>query len=210
MNSKYSMFDLLVIDPGLSRSADLKNIFFTGMDGYFHALEIIRGSNRFPLTDSIAKSAYEISRESLNQLFEVGLSEDVFEKLAVCSFLGGIALANGTVGLIHPISAALSVVLDISHGEANCLASLALGEYYPEDSSFFENIMNGFVDATNYKPPLKIRDIRKNLNELIESTIVHEKPLSNHLGEDWRVVLNNTELERIFLKVSNLNLSSRR
>ena len=205
MNSKYSMFDLIIIDSSLSLTASLKQIFFTGMDGYFHALEILRGRDRFLITDNLAKSSLELSKDSLESILVDKDCKSAQEGLALSSFFGGIALANGTVGLIHPISAALSVVFGVNHGEANCLAATALTPYYPEDSPFIIGTINRFVKAAGYTSPLNVENIEMCMDDLIRASIIHRKPLENHLGPNWRTILTDEELEKIFTNVAKFN-----
>ncbi len=50
----------------------------------------------------------------------------------VASYLGGCAIATSYVGLIHPLSAELSVVLGIHHCVANSIVMRAMADYYPE------------------------------------------------------------------------------
>ena len=57
------------------------------------------------------------SEQTLKLCREVFLSDDMQktenrEKLMVASYLGGCAIATSYVGIIHPFSAALSVVLE--------------------------------------------------------------------------------------------------
>ncbi len=59
------------------------------------------------------------------------MSEDMMaaenrSKMMVASYLGGSAIATSYVGLVHPISAGLSVVLGIHHCVANCITMRAM------------------------------------------------------------------------------------
>ena len=107
-----------------------------------------------------------------------------------------MALANGTVGLIHPFSAALSVVFEIPHALANCMAMNGLKEFYPAHIQFFENVCAQFklLEKRIY---LDFVDDSV-LKRLIDSTIIHEKPLANHLGSSWRLILNDVRMSEIF------------
>ena len=54
------------------------------------------------------------------------------ERLMVASYLGGCAIATSYVGLVHPLSAGLSVVFGLHHCVANCIVMRAMEEYYPK------------------------------------------------------------------------------
>ena len=51
----------------------------------------------------------------------------------IASYIGGMAAGN--VGVIHPFSAGLGVVLHVAHGLGNCLALNVLEDIYPKDTS---------------------------------------------------------------------------
>lgn len=191
MNSNFSVFDELIIDSKLSISAPIPTKIMTALDGYFHAIEIIDGKNRNIIADSFAE-------KSLNHFinFVHADTEKGFDELAMSSFYGGMALSNGIVGLIHPFSAALSSVFGVSHARGNCLAMKGLSEYYPERSDFFWKVVNKF----NLEKYL-IFDYEVNQDKfgaLYSATVVHTKPLSNHLGLEWSKILDRRKVEKIF------------
>lgn len=61
------------------------------------------------------------------------LSEDMMSdenrENMVASYLGGCAIANSFVGVVHPFSAGLSVVLDTHHCIGNCITMNAMEEF---------------------------------------------------------------------------------
>ena len=56
----------------------------------------------------------------------------------IASYFGGIAIGNSYVGIVHPLSAGLSVVLGIHHCEANCITMTAMEEFYKEEFLNFQ------------------------------------------------------------------------
>lgn len=201
MNSVHSLFDLVIINPEMANSAPREVIFFTAMDGLFHATEILRGKNRSIFTDSIAKWSQERMFSGLVKFVEQNHSDFLLD-FAVGSFFGGIALANGTVGLVHPFSAALSVVFGTPHGKANCLAFKGLAQFYPEDSLQIESLISKFTN-NNQSNFIRIdsRIIRDRIEDLVDSTLIHEKPLSNHLGANYKEILTRDRIAEIFLSI---------
>ncbi len=107
-------------------------------------------------------------------------SDENREKLMIASYFGGCAIANSFVGIIHPFSAGLSVVLDTHHCIGNCITMNAMEEFYPTEFEEFS--------AMAKKQGIEIpKGIAANLDEetylkLYNSTVIHEKPLSNALG----------------------------
>ena len=59
-------------------------------------------------------------------------------KLMVASYLGGNAIATSYVGLVHPLSAGLSVVLGTHHCVGNCIVMRAMEEFYPREFDEFQ------------------------------------------------------------------------
>ena len=193
MNSNFSMFDHLIIDPKLSDSAPIDTQIFTAMDGFFHAMEILCGQNRNQFSDEFAKTSLSLAKE--------GLLSGVINapKIALSSFFGGLALANGIVGLVHPFSAALSVVYGISHGRANCMAMYALAGYYPEHQADFYTVLKLYKleDKLLFEGEIAPND----LDQLYEATIIHSKPLTNHLGANWEAELTRVRVIELFTKI---------
>ena len=125
MNSNKTLFNEIILDPSLTSSVPKNQYFYTGMDTFIHSFESLNGHHRHALSDSYSEKA-------ILMIDEVFKSDDFFsdynrEKLMIASYFGGIAIANSYVGLVHPFSAGLSVVLGIHHCEANCIVMRAMG-----------------------------------------------------------------------------------
>ena len=197
MNSDYTVFDHIIMDSNLSNSVPRDQYFYTGMDAFIHCIESLNGSYRNSIGDSY-------SRETLRLCNEVFMSSDMKsdlnrEKLMVASYLGGCAIASSYVGIVHPFSAALSVVLKIHHCIANCIVMRAMEEFYSKDFEIFWNMVS--------KQKINIPNgVCSNLNDkqykdLITSTLIHEKPLTNALGNEYREILNEDKVIEIFKKM---------
>jgi 3-deoxy-alpha-D-manno-octulosonate 8-oxidase len=119
----------------------------------------------------------------------------------VSSFLGGASLAGSYVGLVHPISSALSVVFGTHHGVANCMTMRAMADYYPIEYAEFWK----YAERLGIEIPLPSNSelTPNDLDRLVSSTLMHEKPLSNALGVNYRSVIHKSELSRIFMKIVN-------
>ena len=197
MNSDFTVFDQMVLDPDLTATVPRDQYFYTGMDAYIHCIEALAGSYRNAVGD-----AY--SRETVNLCRQVFLADDMMsvearEQLMVASYLGGCAIATSYVGVVHPFSAGLSVVLGLHHCIANCIALNALGEFYPVEHAEFRTMME---KQKVMLPTGMCADLSdEQYQRLVASTVVHAKPLTNALGVDFRSILTDERVIEIFKRM---------
>ena len=197
MNSDYTVYDQMVLDPDLTATVPRNQYFYTGMDAYIHCIEALAGSYRNAVGD-----AY--SRETVNLCRQVFLDDDMMsvearERLMVASYLGGCAIATSYVGVVHPFSAGLSVVLGLHHCVANCIALNALEEFYPAEHAEFRTMLA----KQNVELPSGVCAglTDEQFERLVAATVVHAKPLTNALGADFRSVLNDQRVIDIFRRM---------
>ena len=197
MNSEHSVFDQLILDPDLTATVPTDQFFFTGMDTYCHCLESLSGRHRNALGDAQSRQAIDLTRQVFHS--ENMLATDRREQLMVASYLGGSAIAVSHVGLIHPFSAGLSVVLGVHHGVANCIALLALADYYPVE----RNELLEMADRQSVTIPSGVCGGLSDDQDraLYEATILHEKPLANALGDGFREILSPERVSSIFRRM---------
>ncbi|MCE2710502.1 MAG: iron-containing alcohol dehydrogenase family protein [Ilumatobacteraceae bacterium] len=197
MNSDFTVFDQMVLDPDLTATVPRDQYFYTGMDAYIHCIEALAGSYRNAVGD-----AY--SRETVNLCRQVFLADDMMsvearEQLMVASYLGGCAIATSYVGVVHPFSAGLSVVLGLHHCIANCIALNALGEFYPVEHAEFRTMMEKQKVTLPSGVCANLSD--EQYQRLVASTVVHAKPLTNALGVDFRSILTDERVIEIFKRM---------
>jgi len=197
MNSDYTVFNQLILDPNLTATVPEQQYFLSGMDAWIHCIESLNGSYRNPIGDAFSHQAINLCRE----VFSGGkmMSPENRAAMMVASYLGGCAIATSYVGVVHPFSAGLSVVLGLHHCVANCIVMTAMESFYPD--SYHEFM--GFLEKNQIKLP---RHICADLTEaefdaLYQATIIHEKPLTNALGEDFRDILTPDRVMKIFQKM---------
>lgn len=194
MNSNYTIYDQLVLDPQLTKTVPRDQYFYTGIDSYIHCFESLEGRYRNVIGDAFSDQAIKLCRDVF--LGNDMMNDDSREKLMIASYLGGCAIAHSFVGVVHPFSAGLSVVLGIHHGVGNCIVMRGMREFYPENYEEFwrmvrtqkVHIPEGVCDA------LTDEDYRR----LYEATIIHEKPLSNALGDNYKNILTYEKVREIF------------
>jgi 3-deoxy-alpha-D-manno-octulosonate 8-oxidase len=197
MNSDYTVFDHLILDPDLTATVPRNQYFYTGMDAYIHCIESSAGSYRNAVGD-----AY--SRETINLCRQVFLADDMMsaesrERLMVASYLGGCAIAASYVGVVHPLSAGLSVVLGLHHCVANCIVMRAMEEFYPAARDEFLSMAERQCVTI---PEGVCRDLDdEQFQALYDATVIHEKPLTNALGGGFREILTFEKVVSLFQKM---------
>lgn len=195
MNSDFTMYEQVLLDPELTRTVPRDQYFYSGMDTYMHCFESLLGGYRNVVVDALAQKAVDMCKEIF--LSDDMMSEDNLEKIMIASYLGG--MAAGFVGVVHPVSAGLSVALHMRHGIGNCYALSVLEDIYPEPYKDFMTMM----ERQQVRLP---RGLCANLTEaqyeaLYQGTIVHEKPLSNHLGPDFKNILTRENIIERFKRM---------
>jgi len=116
--------------------------------------------------------------------------------LMVASYLGGCAIATSYVGIVHPFSAGLSVVLGLHHGVANCIALNGLKDFY----GAAQEELIAMTEKQNVVIPQSVCSGLggEDLDRLYDATIIHEKPLINALGPDFRDILTRDRVTKLF------------
>ncbi|MDO5536117.1 MAG: iron-containing alcohol dehydrogenase family protein [Desulfovibrionaceae bacterium] len=183
MNSDYSMFDQLVLDPELLETVPRDQYFFTGIDTYMHCFESLSGSYRNVVVDALAEKALELCREVFGQ--GDMMSPEHREKLMIASYLGG--MAAGFVGVVHPLSAGLSMVLHLRHGFANVCALSVLEDIYPREHAEVMGMMKR--QGVTLPGNLCGGCTGEQFEQMYMGSIVHDKPLTNALGPNFREIL---------------------
>jgi 3-deoxy-alpha-D-manno-octulosonate 8-oxidase len=197
MNSDFTLYDQLILDPNLTKTVPKEQYFYTGMDTYIHCIESLNGKFRNAIGDAFSHQAIALCRDVF--MSDDMMSDENREKLMVASYLGGCAIANSFVGVVHPFSAGLSVVLGTHHCIGNCITMNAMEEFYPKEyEEFF---------AMAEKQGITIpKGIASNLDDetylkLYNSTVIHEKPLSNALGDNYKEKLTLEKVTEIFKRM---------
>jgi len=197
MNSDYTIYDQLILDPDLTKTVPRDQYFWTGMDTYIHSFESLNGRYRNAIGDAYAKQAIALCREVF--LSDDMMSDENRQKLMIASYFGGCAIANSFVGVVHPFSAGLSVVLGTHHCIGNCITMNAMEEFYPKEyEEFFK-----MAEKQGVTIP---KGVASNLDKeaykkLYDATIIHEKPLSNALGDDFKDILTFEKVTEIFKRM---------
>lgn len=188
MNSDYTVYDQLILDPELTATVPRDQYFYTGMDTFMHCVETLQGSYRNAIIDAFSVRAVQLCEEVF--LSDDMMSRENREKMMIASYIGGMAAGN--VGVIHPVSAGLGVVFHTPHGLGNCLALNVLEDIYPTEYKQFSTMLRrqGIILPTGLCRDLTLEQY----DALYQGSIVHEKPLTNALGPNFRNILTKENL----------------
>jgi 3-deoxy-alpha-D-manno-octulosonate 8-oxidase len=197
MNSPFSVFNEIILDPDLTKTVPRDQYFYTGMDTFIHTTESLNGRYRNIIGDSFARESQRLCRTTFEE--NDIMNDKARKNLMVASYLGGCAIAASFVGVVHPFSSGLSVVLNLHHCIGNCITMRAMEEFYPK---FYEEFWMIVEKQKIYIP----KNVCKNLKDadykkLINSTIKHEKPLYNALGENFKSILTDQKIIDLFNKM---------
>lgn len=197
MNSDFTVYDQLILDPELTKTVPSNQYFYTGMDAYIHCIESLNGSYRNAIGDAYSNQTIQLCRKVFHS--EDMMSDENRSDLMVASYLGGCAIATSYVGVVHPFSAGLSVVFGIHHGLANCITMRAMEDFYPKEfNEFWDMVAKQDIDI----PTGICRDLSdQQYEQLYASTVIHEKPLKNALGDKFKEILTINKVTDIFKKM---------
>jgi len=197
INSDFTTFDQVVLDPDLTTSVPKDQWFYTGMDCFIHCVESLNGTFLNEFSKSYGEKAYDLCKE-------IFLTENLSEvesrgKLMMASWHGGMSIAYSQVGVAHAMSYGLSYVLGVKHGIGNCIVFDHIEEYYPEGVRLFKKMK----DYHNIKLP---QGICNNLTEYQMDTMIDIAlslvPLwENALGDDWKRKMTRDKLQDLYLKM---------
>jgi alcohol dehydrogenase class IV len=112
-----------LVDPQLTVSCPPPVTAASGMDALTQCLEPYVSLRASPLTDGLAREGLRRAAAGLRAAFADGNDLEARTDMAVCSLLGGMALANAKLGAVHGIAGVVGGTADVPHGVA-CAALL--------------------------------------------------------------------------------------
>ena len=197
MNSDFTPFDQIVLDPELTANAPANQRFYTGMDCYIHCIESLEGTYLNEFSKSYGQKALELCREVFVESKTWDDSCD--DKLMMASYAGGMSIAYSQVGVAHAVSYGLSYLLGTKHGIGNCIVMDHLEEYYPEGVKEFKYM----VEKNNIEIPKGIcAGLTDEQFDKMINVSLGMKPLwENALGKDWEKIMTREKLRKLFEKL---------
>ena len=194
INSDYTLYDQIVLDPELLKDVPKEQWFYTGMDCYIHDVESLQGT----YLNEFSKAYGEKSIELCRQVF-LDDHPDKDDKLMMASYFGGMSIAYSQVGACHALSYGLSFLLGIHHGIGCCIAFNHLDEFYPEGVAEFRKMMNKHGISL---PEGVTADLSEEKIEQMVSVALGLAPLwENCLGEQWQKLMPRERARELLLRM---------
>ncbi|WP_299439575.1 3-deoxy-manno-octulosonate cytidylyltransferase [uncultured Aquimarina sp.] len=194
INSDFTPFDQVILDPELIKDVPKDQWFYTGMDCYIHCIESLKGTYLNAFSQSYGEKAYDLCKEIF---LENTLDKDEADgKLMMASWHGGMSIAYSQVGVAHAMSYGLAYVLGTKHGIGNCIVFDKLGDYYPEGVALFKKMK----EVHNIELPTGVcADATEEQLGIMASVALSLAPLwENALGSDWQEQINADKLKEIY------------
>lgn len=197
INSDFTPFDQVILDPELTKDVPKQQWFYTGMDCYIHCIESLNGSYINAFSQSYGEKAFDLCKEifTTNSLS----TEESQDKLMMASWHGGMSIAYSQVGVAHALSYGLSYVLGTKHGIGNCIVFYHLEEFYPEGVQLFKIMM----EKHNIELPQGIcTDLsEEQFDKMINVALSLEPLWENALGKDWKKLITYYSLKELYQKM---------
>jgi len=194
INSDYTLYDQIMLDPQLLAGVPKDQWFYTGMDCYIHDVESLEGT----FLNEFSRSYGEKSIELCRQVF-LEDHKDKDDKLMMASYFGGMSIAYSQVGACHALSYGLSFLLGIHHGIGCCIAFNHLEEFYPDGVREFRTMM----EKHNIFLPQKVTaGLDDQQVEKMVSVALGLAPLwENCLGKDWEKLMPRERARELLLRM---------
>lgn len=197
INSDFTPFDQVILDPELTNGVPRDQWFYTGMDCYIHCVESLNGT----YLNAFSQSYGEKAEELCDEVFYNGklTKEETQDKLMMASWHGGMSIAYSQVGVAHAMSYGLSYLLGTKHGLGNCIVFNHLEEFYPEGVAKFKKMK----DRHEIELP---KGLCANLSEEDFETMINVSmgmdPLwENAVGKNWKDTITRVKLRNLYEKM---------
>ncbi len=196
INSDFTVFDQMILDPELIADAPNEQRFYTAMDCYIHNAESLTGT----FLNEFSRAYAEKSMDLCRQVFlGDGDRKENDDKLMMASLFGGMSIAYSQVGVCHALSYGISYILKTRHGLSNAVVFNYLDDYYPEHVPEFRQMM----ERHDISLP---QNLTENLNDqqfekMADISLVLEPLWENALGKNWKSVMTREKIKELFRKM---------
>jgi 3-deoxy-alpha-D-manno-octulosonate 8-oxidase len=194
INSDYTLYDQIMLDPELAAGVPRDQWFYTGMDCYIHDVESLEGT----YINEFSRAYGEKSIDLCRQVF-LEDHPDKDDKLMMASYFGGMSIAYSQVGACHALSYGLSFLLGIHHGIGCCIAFNYLDEFYPAGVAEFRTMMNkhGIVLPQGVTSGLTEEQIEQMVTVALGLVPLWE----NCLGKEWQTLMPRERARDLLLRM---------
>ena len=194
INSDYTPFDQVILDPELTKDVPVEQWFYTGMDCYIHCIESLNGSYINAFSQSYGEKSFDLCKE----IFVEGKlsKQESQDKLMMASWHGGMSIAYSQVGVAHAMSYGLSYLLGTKHGIGNCIVFDHLEEYYPEGVKLFKEMMQ--KHDINLPQGICADLSDRDFDTMIDVALSLEPLWENAIGKNWKKKITRDKLKSLY------------
>jgi len=194
INSDYTVFDQVVLDPELIADAPREQRFYTGMDCYIHCIESLTGT----YLNAFSQAYGEKSLELCQQVFLDNVP-DSDDKLMMASYFGGMSIAYSQVGVCHALSYGLSFGLGVHHGIGNSIAFDYLEEFYPEGVAEFRQMLD--KQGVDLPKGITAKADDALMDKMVNVALGLAPLWENALGKDWQTLMTPERVRTLYRKM---------
>lgn len=197
MNSDFTPFNQVILDPNLTKEAPREQAFYTGMDCYIHCIESLNGTYLNAFSKSYGEKALELCQKIYIEKDQ--WDDESFEDLMMASWHGGMSIAYSQVGVAHALSYGLSYIMGIRHGLGNCIAFNQIEEYYPEGVKDFKKILDKFEIEI---PKNICAHLTENeMQDMVQVAMGLEPLWENAIGKNWKEIITEKKIRELYEKM---------
>jgi alcohol dehydrogenase class IV len=124
LRSSYLLPRVALVDPLLTLGCPPAVTAASGLDALTQCLEPLVSVHANPVTDGLAREGLRRAGRALRRAHADGSDVEARTDMALCSLLGGMALANAKLGAVHGMAGVVGGMVAVPHGAA-CAALLA-------------------------------------------------------------------------------------
>ncbi len=197
INSDFTPFDQVILDPELTKDVPKSQWFYTGMDCFIHCVESLNGTYLNAFSKSYGEMAFNMCKDIfLNDNLS---TEEAQDNLMMASWHGGMSIVYSQVGVAHAMSYGLSYLLGTKHGIGNCIVFNHLEAFYPEGVKLFKSM----VAKHNIELPKGIcADLSDTDFDIMIAVALGLEPLwENALGSNWKKIMTPKKLKLLYQKL---------
>ena len=197
INSDYTPFDQVLLDPELTKDVPTDQWFYTGMDCYVHCIESLNGTYLNAFSQSYGEKALELCEEIF--LSDDLSAEESQDKLMMASWHGGMSIAYSQVGVAHAMSYGLGYLLGVKHGIGNCIVFDHLEAYYPKGVAVFKQMKAKHNITLPQGICADLSD--KDFDIMINVALSLEPLWENAIGKNWKKTITHDTLKALYKKM---------
>jgi len=198
INSDFTPFDQVVLDPELTKGVPKQQWFYTGMDCFIHSVESLNGTYLNVFSRSYGEMAYGLCKEIFLEKKKIS-KKNTQDKLMMASWHGGMSIAYSQVGVAHALSYGLSFLLNIKHGIGNCIVFNHLEEFYPKDVALFHKMLE--VNDISLPTEICTKLNEEDVDKMTQIALSLEPLWENAIGKNWKKRITQKKLKTLFYKM---------